>query len=203
MRTSTRRLALVAGAVFSLAAAGGAALAQVPPPPPAPPAPPPPPMPPMEAMMAGGHAMVMMGRMGGHGDPAAHAQHLRDVLQLRPDQDSALKAYLEATGPGAMKDAMKPDDMDDDGDDRLTTPECLDRQAQHMTRMAETFQKRAAATKAFYAALSPAQQKAFDALGPEMGGPRMMVRRIEARQDGPRMGERKEERTVIIKRKPS
>ena len=159
MRTSTRRLALVAGAVFSLAAAGGAALAQVPPPPPAPPAPPappPPPMPPMEAMMAGGHAMVMMGRMGGHGDPAAHAQHLRDVLQLRPDQDSALKAYLEATGPGAMKDAMKPDDMDDDGDDRLTTPERLDRQAQHMTRMAETFQKRAAATKAFYAALEKA-----------------------------------------------
>ena len=72
-----------------------------------------------------------------------------------------------------------------------------------MTRMAETFQKRAAATKAFYAALSPAQQKAFDALGPEMGGPRMMVRRIEARHEGRPMGERKEQRTIIMKHKPN
>ena len=32
----------------------------------------------------------------------------------------------------------------------------LERQAEHMTRMAETFQKRAAATKAFYAALEKA-----------------------------------------------
>jgi hypothetical protein len=157
----------------------------------------------MEALSAGGHPMVIMSRVGGHRDPAAHAQHLRDVLQLRPEQDGALKAFLEATGPGAMKDAMKAGEMDDDGDDRLTTPERLDRQAQHMSKMAETFQKRAAATKAFYTALSPAQQKAFDALGPEMGGPRMTVRRIEARHEGHPPGERREERTVIIKRKPS
>lgn len=210
MRQSTRRLALAASAVLAITAAGGAAMAQMPPPPPPPPAPPmppPPPMPPMDAMMMGGDGMVMM-HHAMHGDPAAHAQHLRDVLQLRPDQDGALKAYLDATHPKMMMDQVKHDDMDmdggmDDGDKPMTTPERLDRQAAHMAKMAEMFQKRASATKAFYAALSPSQQKAFDALGPQGGGPRMMVKRFETRHDGMPMGERKEERTVIMKRKPS
>ncbi len=139
--------------------------------------------------------MVMTHRP--HGDPAAHAQHLRDVLQLRPDQEGALKAYLDGGKPPAMKDLIKDDGPD--GDDKpLTTPERLDRQAARMAEMAAAFQKRAAVTKAFYAALSPSQQKAFDILGPEAGGPRMEVRRIETRHDGPGMGAK---RKVIIERK--
>lgn len=198
MRTSTRNLALAASAVLALAATGGAAMAQMPPPPPpAPPAPPPPPMPPMEAMMAGGPNMVFMSTMRGpHGDPAAHAQHLRDVLQLRPEQEGALKAYLEGGKPPPMKEMIKDDGPE--GDKPLTTPERLDRQAERMAEMAALFQKRAAVTKAFYASLSPSQQKAFDALGPEMGGPRMEVRRIETRHEGPPLGG---ERRVIIQRK--
>ncbi len=207
MRTSMRRLALAAGAVLTLAGAG-VAIAQVPPAPPAPPAPPPPPLPPlppMEAMMLGGHDMMVM-RHGKPADPEAHAKRLRDVLQLRPDQDGALKAYLEATAPQKTAEAMKWDSKDDDKAP-LTTPERLDRQAAHMTKMAETFQKRAAATRAFYAALSPSQQKAFDALGPEAGGPRMIVKRFETRHEGGHdagHGDgRKEERTIIMKRKAS
>jgi protein CpxP len=191
MRHSTRRLALAASAVLAITAAAGAAMAQMPPPPPAPPAPPappPPPLPPMDAMMMGGDGMVMMHhRM--HGDPEAHAKHLRDVLQLRPDQDGALKAYLDATAPQKMAEGLKWDSKDDD-DKPLTTPERLDRQAAHMAKMAETFQKRASATKAFYAALSPSQQKAFDAIGPHGGGPKM------GHGEG-----HKEERKMIMKHK--
>jgi hypothetical protein len=194
MRISTRNLALAASAVLTLAA-GGVALAQVPSAPPAPPAPPMPPPPPLDMMMAGGPHIFMM---RGHGDPAAHAQHLRDVLQLRPDQEGALKAYLEGGKPPAMKDLIKDDGPDGDDKAPLTTPERLDRQAARMSEMAATFQKRAAVTKAFYAALSPSQQKAFDVLGPEMGGPRMEVRRIETRHDGPGAGAK---RKVIIERK--
>ncbi|WP_421739946.1 Spy/CpxP family protein refolding chaperone [Caulobacter sp.] len=198
MRTSTRNLALAASAVLALTVAGGAAMAQTPPPP-APPAPPAPPMPPMDAMMAGGPHMVFMNMMHGpHGDPAAHAQHLRDVLQLRPDQEGALKTYLEGSAPKAMHEMIKEDRPDDDDNKPLTTPERLDRQAARMAEMAAMFQKRTAVTKAFYAALSPSQQKAFDALGPEMGGPRMEMRRIETRHEGPSLGG---ERRVIIQRK--
>jgi hypothetical protein len=100
-----------------------------------------------------------------------------------------------------MADAMMWDSKDEGDDKPLTTPERLDRQAAHMTKMAETFQKRASATKAFYAALSPSQQKAFDALGPHGGGPRMMVRRLDIRHDGPLTGEHREERKTIMKHK--
>ncbi len=190
MRISTRRMALTATAVLTLAVAGGVAMAQQPPAPPAAPgeAPPPePPKPPMDMMMAGGPPM-----MRGHGDPAARAQHLRDVLQLRPDQEGALKAYLDGGRPLASKEMIRNDGPEGrEGPPEkapLTTPERLDRQAARLAEMTAAFQKRAAVTKAFYAALSPSQQKAFDALGPEIGGPRMEVRRIEIRHEGPPAG---------------
>jgi len=199
MHKSTRRLALAASAVLAITAAAGTAMAQMPPPPPPPPALPPlPPLPPMDAMMIGGHGMAMR-HHGKPADPEAHAKHLRDVLQLRPDQDGALKTYIEATAPQKMAEGLKWDSKDEGDDKPLTTPERLDREAAHMTKMAETFQKRASATKAFYAALSPGQQKAFDALGPH--GPRMMVKHLDIRHDGPPMGERKEERRMIMKPK--
>lgn len=188
MRTAMRRLALAAGAVLTLAGASVAVAQVSPPPPPAPPAPPP--HPPMHAMM----------HTGRHGDPEAQAKRLRDVLQLRPDQDAALKAYLEATAPQTMTEGLKWEAQDDDKVP-LTTPERLDRQAAHMAKMAETFQKRAVATRAFYAALSPSQRKAFDALGPRAGGPQMRMRRIETRHEGPGKGGRHEERSLILRHK--
>lgn len=118
-----------------------------------------------------------------HHDPEARAQHLRDTLQLRPDQEPALKAYLEATRPQIVKVERKVEEgAPPEKSKMLTTPERLDRQAKMMADRQAAFQKRAAATRAFYAALSPSQQKAFDVLharGPghrrvkvmRMGGP--------------------------------
>jgi len=113
--------------------------------------------------------------MGQRQDPAQmaerHAQHLRAILQLRPDQEPALKALIASMQPpaGAMgqmrgqREAMA----------KLTTPERLDRMqammAEHQTRFAEHVE----AIKRFYAQLTPAQQKAFDAM-PMMMGPGMM-----------------------------
>lgn len=179
MHSTPRRLALLAGAAAILCVS--AAFAQDAPPPPGPP-------PMMEDGPGGpggpGGPMMMMRH---HRDPEARAQHLRDVLQLRPDQDGALKAYLAATEPKAWG---KDDDKDgpdikpaaDGPPPRLTTPERLDREAEHLAKATEAFKTRAAATRAFYAALSPSQQKAFDALGPMLGEHGPMLRRIAVRR---------------------
>jgi hypothetical protein len=55
----------------------------------------------------------------------------------------------------------------------LTTPQRLDRQRERMTERMAQFERRSAAIKRFYGALSPSQQKAFDALRPAggRGGP--------------------------------
>lgn len=192
MRKTLTRLALAGAAVTILATS--AAVAQIP----APPAPPTPPAPPMDDMMAMGPGMMVM-HHGRAADPESRAQRLRDVLQLRPDQDAALKAYVDATSP---KIIVKDEDDRKDGDkpDRLverkppTTLERLDR----MTKAAEALQKRVSATRAFYTALSPSQQKAFDALDLEGGGDHMFIRRFETHGPAAFKGG---ERRVIIQRK--
>ncbi len=179
MRKTLSRLALAGAAVTVLA--GGVALAQVPAPPAPPVPPPPPPLPPMEAMMAGGPGMGLMHHHAP--DPEKRAQRLRDVLQLRADQDGALKAYVDATTP-KFEHVRKEDGPDAGGKiepaDRKppTTLDRLDR----MSKMAEAMEKRIAATRAFYNALSPSQQKAFDALDLEGGmGDHVIIRRFETR----------------------
>lgn len=162
MRLQPSRLAMMAAAAITLSTAAVAVAQDAPPPGP----------PPMADHGPGGWT-------GGrhHVDPEARAQHLRDALQLRSDQDDALKAYLAATdhkgwGKGRSKRAAA------EGSRRpLTTPERLDRETEHLTRA----KARVDATRAFYAALSPSQKKAFDVLGPRGGdhGPRM--RRAEFR----------------------
>lgn len=103
-----------------------------------------------------------------HRDPEAHAKHLRDVLQLRPDQEPALQAFLTAMAPPEGKgEKMREGRKAMDG---LTTPERLDRQAARMAEHQAAFARRAEATKRFYGALTPAQQKAFDAMHPGRGG---------------------------------
>lgn len=195
MRKSLVRLALAGAAVTALAA--GAASAQIPTPP-APPAPPAPPPPPMDAMMAMGPGVPgMMMHRGRAPNPEQHARHLRDVLQLRPDQEGALKAYVEATAPKILVREDKTDGKD--GPEPLVDrkpPTTLERLDQ-MTKVAEAIQKRAAATRAFYTALSPSQQKAFDALDLERGGDHMIIRRFETRGPAPFKGSR----TTTIQRK--
>jgi hypothetical protein len=103
-------------------------------------------------------------------DPAQRAerraQHLRDVLQLRPEQEPALRALVAAMQPPAgERERMR---QEHEAGAKLTTPERLDRRAARMAEHAARFRQRADAIKRFYAQLTPAQQKAFDAL--PMGG---------------------------------
>ena len=167
MRLQPRGLALMAAAALTLATAAAAVAQDAPPPGP----------PPMADEGPGGPdgppPMMRHHRL----DPEAQAQHLRDVLQLRADQDGALKAYLDAVAPGDRGKDRPNREAVDAPRKPLTTPERLDREAEHLARA----KARIDATRAFYAALSPSQKKAFDALGPMAGGHGPMMRRVEFR----------------------
>ena len=137
----------------------GAALAQ--------PAPPPPP----EHPMAGAH-----GWREHRPDPARMAAHLRTALQLRPDQDGALQAFVASMQPPAGEAHERK--WGERGEmARTPTPEKLDRMIARAREHLDRLEKHAAATKTFYAALSPSQQKAFDLMAEAhmrgMGGHRM------------------------------
>ena len=150
----------VLGASFLALATFGAANAQPPPPP-------------------GG--MQGMGGMHGMGmDPAQRiermASHLRDVLQLTPAQEPALQAFIAAMKPpeGGMG-KMRGEHEKMAG---MTTPQRLDAMQAHRAEREAAMDKRIQAIRTFYAQLTPAQKKAFDALPPpgmghHMGGPGM------------------------------
>ncbi len=136
-----------AGGAVAILALGAAAQAQQPPAP-------------------GGQRPPMEGRQ--RPDPAEMRAHMAErmtaVLQLTPQQKPALDAFLAAMAPpeGARQDRRK--DMAEMRG--LTTPQRLDAMAARMAERQQAFARRAEATKRFYAQLTPAQQKAFDALGP-------------------------------------
>ncbi len=99
------------------------------------------------------------------------AARLRDALQLRPDQENALHAFLDSMKPPA--DAMArmhgrhgDGDHRDGDEEHLTTPQRLDRMLAKMDQHRARLVAHADAVKRFYAQLSPSQQKAFDTLGP-------------------------------------
>lgn len=123
---------------------------------------------------------------GPHGAPTAemkahheamakqHMEDLKIVLRLRPDQEAALAAFLAAHEP-KMFTRRLPDPASQ------TTPQRLEEMAKVEADMA-AHQKASRDTLAkFYAALSPEQQKVFDALhrlkghGPGGPGGRRMV----------------------------
>lgn len=167
MTFPTLRLALVVGLALplGLASASFAQDGAAPPPPPAP---------------AGAEA----GPRGHFYDPAQirarNAEHLRTALQLQPSQDGALNAYLDALRP---PEGVRERHAGDRGERQsLTTPERLDRMAARMDERRTRMLTVIAATKQFYAQLSPAQQKAFDDLGPRMMG------RRDGHMGGPGMG---------------
>lgn len=92
------------------------------------------------------------------------AEHLRTVLQLRSEQEPALRAYLDT----AKRSPMDREKMRGQRQQmaQMTTPQRLDQMSARMKERQARFEQRSAATKRFYAQLSPSQQKAFDALGP-------------------------------------
>jgi hypothetical protein len=105
-------------------------------------------------------------------DPAKMVQerteHLRTVLQLRPDQEPALRALAAAMTPDPAKMEQRRAERAEARN--LTTPQRLDRMQQRMAERQTAFARRSDAIKRFYAQLSPTQQKAFDALHDGHGG---------------------------------
>ena len=106
-----------------------------------------------------GHAdhQRMEGMMQKHRE--AMSRDLHAILNIRPDQEAAFAAFESATMDGPRLEHRKWGDQE-----AMTTPQRLDqmvsRMDEHMARMRVQVQ----ATKTFYAALSPDQQRAFDAL---------------------------------------
>ena len=93
---------------------------------------------------------------------------LKAQLKITAAQEAAWTTFTTSMQPPAK--GPRPDKADFE---KLTTPERIDKmRAMRTTRDAE-MDKRADATKAFYAVLSPVQQKVFDAHAmPHMrGGP--------------------------------
>jgi periplasmic protein CpxP/Spy len=94
--------------------------------------------------------------------PASQAQHLRTALGLRPDQDPAAQAYIRAiTPPPGAQERMR---QQEQNAATLPTPQRLDFALSRMDEMRTLMSAYSAATKRFYAQLTPAQQRAFDAL---------------------------------------
>lgn len=90
----------------------------------------------------------------------AQAERLRSQLSLRANQDPALQAYVRAIQPppGAIERMRQ----EEQNAARLPTPQRLDFALSHMDQMRTLMAAYAAATKAFYAQLTPAQQRTFD-----------------------------------------
>ncbi|MES3001723.1 MAG: Spy/CpxP family protein refolding chaperone [Pseudomonadota bacterium] len=84
---------------------------------------------------------------------------LKQKLQLTPAQESAWTTFTGAMKPtGNMMQRPQRGEFE-----KLSTPERIDKmRAMRTARMAE-MDKRAEATKTFYATLSPEQKKVFDA----------------------------------------
>lgn len=106
--------------------------------------------------------------------PTSQAERLRLALGLRPDQDGALQAFIQAIAPppGVMERMRQ----QEESAASLPTPRRLDMMLAGMDEMRAITVARIAATRRFYAQLTPAQQRAFDALQPAgnrgSGGPR-------------------------------
>lgn len=104
-------------------------------------------------------------------------ERLHDLLQIKPNQEAAFKTFLASVapprpdrdgrgGPGGLGRGRErgPDAAP------MTTPERLDRMQARMAERQQRFQQMAAATKTFYAVLTPEQRKAFDAMPMMRGG---------------------------------
>jgi hypothetical protein len=148
MKSPLIRTGLIVGAAFSLVAATATAtFAQAP------------------GALAAPHAGMMHHQQH---DPADMAKRLHDTLQLTPAQEPALQTFLSAVQPtGEMRDHMN---GDRDDWKNLTTPQRLDKMQAMMADHQQMFARHADAVRRFYAALTPAQQKAFDAMHQDMMG---------------------------------
>lgn len=97
-------------------------------------------------------------------------QTLHDALSLRPDQEGAWRAYVDGMKPPEGREGRE-HMARAEGSGPMTTPERIDRMMQRMSERQAAFSRRADGVKRFYSALSPTQQRTFDALARmRMGG---------------------------------
>lgn len=155
MRTQFRTIVLTS----LLAAAGiGSAFAQTnPAPAPAP----------QTSPAAGPHGD--MHRPGGHFDPARreammqkHFSVLKAKLRITPQQEGAWTTFTAAMRPPQHEGDRPKFDREELA--KMTTPQRIDRMQEMQARRMAEMTQRSDAIKAFYAALTPAQQQTFDAL---------------------------------------
>ena len=89
---------------------------------------------------------------------------MKAKLMITPSQESAWTSFTAAMQPPAH---TRPTPEQRAELDKLTTPQRIDKmrevRVQRMTEMTASMGKRDEATKTFYAALTPEQQKTFDA----------------------------------------
>jgi len=118
--------------------------------------------------------MAMMQERG-----AEHSKRLHAILQITPGQEPAFQAWQAAlkpaARPGQRPNRPGPGAAPRAAQEKLTTPQRLDRQLARLDERQSHVRARAEATKRFYNQLSPSQKTAMDNLPPRMlamGGPR-------------------------------
>ena len=85
---------------------------------------------------------------------------LKEKLKLESSQQTAWNSYTDALKPPA--NGARPQRMSREDFAKLTTPQRLDMMQKRHSEREAAFDKRADATRSFYATLSPEQQKTFD-----------------------------------------
>ena len=89
---------------------------------------------------------------------AERQAQLKETLKITPDQEAAWSAFMARTAP---EPRMARNQSREDWA-KLTTPERLDKMQALKAERDARMDKRIDATKSFYAALTPEQQKVFD-----------------------------------------
>lgn len=92
-----------------------------------------------------------------------HLADLKTKLKIEASQEGAWSTFTSAVQPPAPP-AQRPDRAAARAEfEKMTTPQRLDRMQARQGERAARFAQRAGATRTFYAALNPVQQKTFDA----------------------------------------
>lgn len=94
---------------------------------------------------------------------AKHLADLKSKLKIGASQEAAWSAYTAASQPPGPPPQGRDPKAARAEFDKLTTPQRLDRMQARQAEHAALFAKRAESTRTFYTALTPEQQKTFDA----------------------------------------
>ena len=100
--------------------------------------------------------------------PMSQSAYMSQILGLRSDQQPALQAFFAAVAaPAGAIEKMRAQDAQMT---TMPTPQRLDMMLARMDDSRNLMVARVAATKRFYAQLTPAQQHIFDTLGSQNRG---------------------------------